>query len=66
MCEDLRRKKGGRIWPTAMFYPGHPSGYSPSFMKKFFLIGITIIVELYFREGRGEGGEGSGDEYKNT
>jgi hypothetical protein len=25
----MRRKKGGRIWPKAMFYPGYPSGSSP-------------------------------------
>jgi hypothetical protein len=26
----MRRKKGGWIWPKAMFYPGYQSGSSPS------------------------------------
>ncbi len=42
-----------------------PKWVQSQFLKKIFLIGITIIVELYFGEGRG-GWEGSGDEYKNT
>ncbi len=41
-----------------------PKWVQSQFLKKFFLIGITIIVELYFRDGRGgegrEGREGGG------
>ncbi len=49
MCEGLRRKKGGRIWPTAMFYPGHPSGSSPCFfIKKIFDIENDADPGIFF------------------
>ncbi len=48
-------------WPDMA--NGHVLSRAPKWVqsqflyKKIFLIGITLIVELYFRDGRG-GGEG--------
>jgi hypothetical protein len=30
-CKDMQRKKGGRIWPEALFHSGHPTRFNPSF-----------------------------------
>ncbi len=53
LCEDVRRKKGGRIWPTAMFYPGHQVGPISFAIDNFDEMVLYLLSSII---GMGDGG----------